>query len=120
MSVVWPHAMLVSTGSEQHSHKRIPMLACVYRYLMLYYNNAGSSFGQRDPYWLTAGLESREHGILWSQPEIVLYDRCVCVCVCVYVCAFVCVCLCVCVVCGVCVCVCARARMCYCLARVFQ
>jgi hypothetical protein len=46
-------------------------------YLMLFYNNAGASFGQRDPYWLTCGHEvpGTDHGILWSQPEIVLYDR---------------------------------------------
>lgn len=29
----------------------------------------------RDPYWLAAGREAPGHGILWSQPEIVLYDR---------------------------------------------
>eukprot|EP01052_Picozoa_sp_SAG31_P019126 SAG31_NODE_1383_length_8578_cov_3.660573_11_plen_566_part_00 len=46
-------------------------------YLLLFYNNAGSQFGQRDPYWLTCGHEvpGTDHGILWSQPEIVLYDR---------------------------------------------
>jgi hypothetical protein len=44
-------------------------------YLLLFYNNAGSSFGQRDPYWLAAGVEHKTAGILWSQPEIVLYDR---------------------------------------------
>ena len=41
---------------------------------MLYYNTkSGGSFG-RDPYWLTSGLEVNDT-ILWSQPEIVLYDR---------------------------------------------
>lgn len=44
-------------------------------YLLLYYNNAGGSFSQRDPYFLAAGVEVAGHGILWSQPEIVLYDR---------------------------------------------
>lgn len=42
-------------------------------YLLLYYNNAGASFGQRDPYWLACGIESKVAGILWSQPEIILY-----------------------------------------------
>jgi len=43
-------------------------------FLMLYYNNKnGGSFG-RDPYWLSCGIEVNDT-ILWSQPEIVLYDR---------------------------------------------
>lgn len=42
-------------------------------YLLLFYNNAGASFGQRDPYWLACGIESKVAGILWSQPEIILY-----------------------------------------------
>ena len=43
-------------------------------FLMLYYNNKnGGSFG-RDPYWLSCGIEFN-NTILWSQPEIVLYDR---------------------------------------------
>ena len=44
-------------------------------YLLLFYNNAGDAFGQRDPYWLACGIENKREGILWSQPEIVLYDR---------------------------------------------
>ena len=45
------------------------------RYLLLFYNNAGNSFGQRNPYWLACGIEAAGSGILWSQPEIVIYDR---------------------------------------------
>eukprot|EP00041_Stephanoeca_diplocostata_P023605 m.582544 g.582544 ORF g.582544 m.582544 type:complete len:792 (-) comp22337_c1_seq16:1784-4159(-) len=45
------------------------------QYLLLFYNNAGGGFSQRDPYWLAAGVESATDGILWSQPEIVLYNR---------------------------------------------
>jgi len=44
-------------------------------YLLLYYNNAGNSFGQRNPYRLACGIEAPGSGILWSQPEIVIYDR---------------------------------------------
>lgn len=35
----------------------------------------GRGASNRDPYWLAAGLEAPGHGILWSQPEVVLYDR---------------------------------------------
>ena len=48
---------------------------------MLYNNNDCASYtctnfaSPRDPYWLTCGWEVPGHGILWSQPEIVLYDK---------------------------------------------
>ena len=50
------------------------------RYLMLYYNNGGTDFNNRNPYWLVSGLEyfNKELGvtqILWSQPEIILFIR---------------------------------------------
>lgn len=32
-------------------------------------------YGARDPYFLTAGTAVPGHGWLWSQPELVLYDR---------------------------------------------
>ena len=41
------------------------------RYLLIYYNNHGAA---RNPYWLSAGLEVAGE-ILWSQPELVIYDR---------------------------------------------
>ena len=46
-------------------------------YLLLYYNNMGRSGEGRNPYWLSAGLEPSDAGgeILWSQPEIALFDR---------------------------------------------
>ena len=40
-------------------------------FFMLFYNNAGSG---RNPYWLSCGRWNGKT-ILWSQPEIVLYDK---------------------------------------------
>ena len=53
-------------------------------YIMVYYNNHYTSYTERDPYFLTVGWEvvdnegsdgSTTPSILWSQPEVVLYDR---------------------------------------------
>ena len=49
-------------------------------YLMLYYNNHVKSYLSRDPYWLCAGWEVGASSgmpptVLWSQPEVILYDR---------------------------------------------
>lgn len=51
-------------------------------WLMLYYNNGGGGWYGRDPYFLSCGREvNGTFGptglpeILWSQPEIALYDR---------------------------------------------
>eukprot|EP00939_MAST-03C_sp_MAST-3C-sp1_P003785 g3785.t1 len=43
-------------------------------YLMLFYNNAGGGSFGRDPYFLSCGHET-DRSILWSQPEIGIYDR---------------------------------------------
>lgn len=45
-------------------------------HLLLYYNNLGKDYSptSRNPYWLAAGLEAGGQ-ILWSQPEISIYDR---------------------------------------------
>ena len=47
-------------------------------YLLLFYNNAGGGWYGRDPYFLSCGRETLlangEVTILWSQPEIILYD----------------------------------------------
>ena len=33
-------------------------------------------FDSRNPYWLSSGIVNQSgDGIMWSQPEIVLYDR---------------------------------------------
>ena len=47
-------------------------------FLLLFYNNAYTSFADssRNPYWLSSGvLSSDGTEVLWSQPEIVIYDR---------------------------------------------
>eukprot|EP00750_Incisomonas_marina_P005501 INCI13973.2.p1 GENE.INCI13973.2~~INCI13973.2.p1 ORF type:complete len:542 (+),score=83.83 INCI13973.2:990-2615(+) len=42
------------------------------QYLLIFYNNNAA----RDPYFLSAGIESEADGqILWGQPELGLYDR---------------------------------------------
>jgi len=52
-------------------------------WIMLYYNNGGGGSYGRDPYFLTIGREVivteltgiKKPEILWSQPEIIIYDR---------------------------------------------
>eukprot|EP01047_Picozoa_sp_COSAG01_P007549 COSAG01_NODE_288_length_19394_cov_29.544960_6_plen_107_part_00 len=44
---------------------------------MLFYNNMGRNGEGRNPYWLASGIEAGGE-ILWSQPEIVLFDRFAC------------------------------------------
>jgi hypothetical protein len=44
------------------------------QYLLLFYNNLGRAGEGRNPYWLAAGIEAGGE-ILWSAPEIILYDR---------------------------------------------
>jgi hypothetical protein len=51
------------------------------RYLMLWYNNGETSFAgdaglnNRMPYWLSAGTETSVGSIVFSQPEVVLFNR---------------------------------------------
>eukprot|EP00117_Sycon_ciliatum_P020551 scpid33968/ scgid0848/ len=71
------------------------------RYLLLYYNNGNTGFtsthttdamddaapvdrretlaastdNSRNPYWLASGIALDDGRILWSQPEIIIYDR---------------------------------------------
>ncbi len=42
-------------------------------YLLWHHNHSGDSFWDRNPAWLSGGVE-KNGVILWSQPEIVLYD----------------------------------------------
>eukprot|EP00038_Savillea_parva_P004161 m.134704 g.134704 ORF g.134704 m.134704 type:complete len:790 (-) comp11396_c1_seq4:1552-3921(-) len=49
------------------------------RYLLLFYNTHAQSYESRNPYWLSAGVEvASKPGapatILWSQPEVIIYD----------------------------------------------
>ncbi len=41
--------------------------------LLWYHNHGGKSFQDRNPAWLSGGIE-KEGRVTWSQPEIVLYD----------------------------------------------
>ncbi len=43
------------------------------KYLFWYHNNGGWNFGTRNPAWLSGGIE-RDGKIVWSQPEILLYE----------------------------------------------
>ncbi len=43
------------------------------RFLLWYHNHSGHDYEGRNPAWLAAGIE-KDGRILWSQPEIVLYD----------------------------------------------
>ena len=45
------------------------------RWLLLWYNNGEKLFYERNPYWLSIGVEDAARGeVLFSQPEIFLYD----------------------------------------------
>lgn len=45
------------------------------KYLFWFHNNFGkNTYDGRNPAWLSGGIE-KDGGILWSQPEIVLYDN---------------------------------------------
>ncbi len=43
------------------------------KYLFWFHNNSSRSFDSRNPAWLAAGIE-RNGKILWSEPEIILFD----------------------------------------------
>lgn len=43
------------------------------RFLLWYHNHSGRDYEGRNPAWLAAGIE-KDGRILWSQPEIALYD----------------------------------------------
>ena len=44
------------------------------KYLFWYHNHGGWNFNGRNPAWISGGIE-REGKILWSQPEILLYEE---------------------------------------------
>ncbi len=44
------------------------------KYLLWFHNHGGTDFNNRNPGWVSAGVEY-EGRILWSQPEILLYDN---------------------------------------------
>lgn len=43
------------------------------KYLFWYHNHGGWNFNSRNPAWISGGIE-KDGKILWSQPEILLYD----------------------------------------------
>lgn len=43
------------------------------KYLFWYHNNGGWNFGDRNPAWISGGIE-RNGKIIWGQPEILLYE----------------------------------------------
>lgn len=43
------------------------------RYLLWHHNHGGTEFTDRNPAWLSGGIE-RNGTIVWSQPELLLYD----------------------------------------------
>lgn len=44
------------------------------KYLFWYHNNGGKDFNSRNPAWISGGVE-KEGKIIWSQPEILLYEE---------------------------------------------
>lgn len=44
------------------------------KYLFWYHNHSGDHFAQRNPAWLSGGIE-RDGQIVWSQPEIAVYGE---------------------------------------------
>jgi len=44
------------------------------KYLFWYHNNGGKDFRSRNPAWISGGIE-RDGRIIWSQPEILLYEE---------------------------------------------
>ena len=44
------------------------------KYLFWYHNNGGKDFNSRNPAWISGGIE-KDGKIIWSQPEILLYEE---------------------------------------------
>lgn len=44
------------------------------KYLFWYHNHGGNTFQGRNPAWISGGIE-KDGKIIWSQPEILLYDQ---------------------------------------------
>ena len=44
------------------------------KYLFWYHNNGGKDFNSRNPAWISGGIE-KDSKIIWSQPEILLYEE---------------------------------------------
>ena len=65
------HILIYATGLKNSRGPFTPKRQPNGQYLLIWYNNQAD----RDPYFLAAGVEAEDGSILWSQPELVLFDR---------------------------------------------
>lgn len=71
-----PEYMTYSPGGRRVKHPRAANFVRRFsngKYLYWFHNHGGRTYADRNPAWLSGGIE-REGRIHWSQPEIVLYD----------------------------------------------
>ncbi len=70
-----PKPMDYADGSRIYNPRACPKIWKTKngKYLFWYHNHSGKSFADRNPAWISGGIE-RNGKILWSQPEILLYD----------------------------------------------
>ncbi len=71
-----PEPMTYTPGGRRVKHPRAcPMVwrTQLGMYLFWFHNHGGRSFEDRNPVWISGGIE-RDGFIHWSQPEILLYD----------------------------------------------
>jgi hypothetical protein len=71
-----PEYMTYSPGGRRIKHPRAANFVRRFsngRYLYWFHNHGGRTYADRNPAWLSGGVE-RAGKIHWSQPEIVLYD----------------------------------------------
>lgn len=71
-----PELMKYANGNPLRNPRACPRIwkAENGRYLLWYHNNGGIDFGNRNPAWISGGIE--ENGkIKWSDPEIFLYSN---------------------------------------------
>ena len=69
-----PQPMRYADGRTIRHPRACPMIwKCSNgKYLFWFHNNSGKSFENRNPVWISGGIE-RNGDIFWSQPEILLY-----------------------------------------------
>ncbi len=71
-----PELMRYADGRPIKNPRACPRLWCCQNgnYLFWFHNHSGTDFKDRNPAWLSGGVE-RAGRIVWSQPEIVLYGE---------------------------------------------
>ncbi|HRR87432.1 MAG TPA: sialidase family protein, partial [Phycisphaerae bacterium] len=69
------HAVYTPGGRRIKNPRACPRLwqAKNGKYLLWYHNHSGKDFNDRNPAWVTGGVE-KDGRIYWSQPEILLWD----------------------------------------------